>query len=80
MTIKFPVSRRHIDAKGLLFKAKEDPASRKMTLKGYRDHQKATPGGPDQASICDELGERRVLVDALFLVKLEFVLFLAKRL
>ncbi len=57
MTIKFPVSRRHIDAKGL-FKAKEDPASRKIMLKGYRDHQKATAGGPDQASICDEFGER----------------------
>ncbi len=29
-----------------------------MTLKGYLDHQKATLSGPDQASMCDELGER----------------------
>ncbi len=36
----------------------EDPASRKMTLKGYLKRQKAMPSGPDQASICDELRVR----------------------
>ncbi len=36
----------------------EDPASRKIMLKGYLDRQKETPSGPDQASICDELGVR----------------------
>ncbi len=48
MAIKFQcLLRRHIDAKGFLFKAMEVPARRKMTLKS-----------PDQASICDELGVR----------------------
>ncbi len=36
----------------------EDPACGKMTLKGYLERQKATPRGPGQASICDELGVR----------------------
>ncbi len=31
-----------------------DPAHWKMTLKGYLEHQKATPRGPYQASICEE--------------------------
>ncbi len=53
---KFPVSRRHIDAKGFLFKTTEDPSRRKVMLKGYLERQKATQNGPDQASICDELG------------------------
>ncbi len=30
MTIKFPVSRWHIDAKGFLFKATEETVSQKM--------------------------------------------------
>ncbi len=47
-----------IDAKGFLFKAMEDPAHRKIMLKGYPVHQKVTPKDPDQASICDELGVR----------------------
>ncbi len=43
MTIKFPVAHLSIDAKGFLFKATylEFHASRKMTLKGFREHQKA---------------------------------------
>ncbi len=36
----------------------EDPARRKMMLKVYPVRQKVTPKGPDQASICDELGVR----------------------
>ncbi len=34
-----------------------DPAHWKMMLKGYLEHQKATPRGPDQASICEECVE-----------------------
>ncbi len=30
----------------------------KMMLKGYLQCQKATPSGPDQAAICNELGVR----------------------
>ncbi len=40
-------------------KTMEDPARRKITLKGYLEHQKVTPRGPDQASIRDELGVRQ---------------------
>ncbi len=54
MTIKSPVSHQHIDAKGFLFKTTEDPSRRKVMLKGYLEHQKATQNCPDQASICDE--------------------------
>ncbi len=36
----------------------EDLARQKVMLKGYLEHQKAMPKGPDQASICDELGVR----------------------
>ncbi len=43
MTIQFPVSRQHIDAKGFLFKTTEDTSCRKVTLKGYLERQKATP-------------------------------------
>ncbi len=43
MTLKFPVSRRHIDTKGFLFKTTEDPSRRKVMLKGYLELQKATP-------------------------------------
>ncbi len=32
--------------------------SRKVTLKGYLERPKAMPSGPDQASVCDELGVR----------------------
>ncbi len=39
-------------------KAMEDPARQKITLKGYPVCQKVTPKGPDQPSICDELGVR----------------------
>jgi len=39
-------------------KTMEDPSRRKVTLKGYFEHQKVTSSGPDQASICDELGVR----------------------
>ncbi len=48
----------HTDIKGFLFKAMEDPVRRKMMLKGYFENQNVTPRGPDQASICDELGVR----------------------
>ncbi len=34
------------------------PFALKITLKGYLEHQKAMPRGPDQASIYDELGVR----------------------
>ncbi len=51
-----------VDAKGFLFKAMEDPACQKNTLKGYPVHQKVMPKGPDQASICDELGLRTCCV------------------
>ncbi len=46
----------------------EDPACRKVTLKSknnakeYLERQKATPRGPDQASICDEFGEQHTLI------------------
>ncbi len=36
----------------------EDPPRRKMVTKGYLERQKTTPRGPDQVSICDELGVR----------------------
>ncbi len=39
----------------------EDPAHWKIMLKGYLEHQKATPRGPDLSSICDELGVRMCL-------------------
>ncbi len=47
MKIKFPISRRHIDVKGFLFKSTEDTASRKLM-----------PSGPDQASVCEKLKVR----------------------
>ncbi len=52
MTIKFPVSRWHIDAKGFLFKTTEDPLRRRSTLSIKKWRQNS----PDQASLCDELG------------------------
>ncbi len=36
----------------------ENPASRKSMLKVYLERQKVMSSGPDQASICDELGVR----------------------
>ncbi len=36
----------------------EDPASQKIMLKGYPVRQKMIPSGPNQATICDELGVR----------------------
>ncbi len=41
MTIKFPVAHLSIDAKGFLIKTPKFHASRKITLKGFREHQKA---------------------------------------
>ncbi len=55
MRIKFPVSHRHIDAKGFLFKTMEDPSHRKVTLKGTLSIEKRRQNGPDQASTCDKL-------------------------
>ncbi len=42
--------------KGFLFKTTEDPSRQKVMLKGYLSVKKRRQNGPDQASICDELG------------------------
>ncbi len=52
MVIKFQC--RHIDANGFLFKAMEVTPDTKVVPCVL----KTTPKGPDQVSICDELGVR----------------------